>query len=155
MFGFPITQTLSVQASNGNFTYMIPNVGMSSNVVLTDGAQTLSNKTLVNSTIDGPVLSNVVYKSGTYTITTTDYVVFVDTSSVAGTINLPNITSSVVGRCIYIVDYMGNASMNNITIVPNGSQKINLQDNALLNQNFSAIQICASDDGTNIGWIII
>ena len=53
-----------------------------------------------------------------------EYVLGVDTSTTAITINLPAPGAGDVGRVLLIKDVSNNASVNNITIAPNGTDQI-------------------------------
>jgi len=61
------------------------------------------------------------------TITTTDRIVYIDTAAIAGaiTVNLPPAATMVGLATLMIQDSTGSAATFNITINPNGSEKIN------------------------------
>lgn len=69
---------------------------------------------------------------------------FIDTTSNAVTINLPAITSTPY--TINIIDYSGNALSNNITVSPNGSDKVGGFTSVVINSNGSSIQISSYYD---------
>lgn len=85
-----------------------------------------------------------------YNVLSTDLLVLVDTTS-ARTINLP---AAVSKRGIYIKDFTGTAGANNITIVPNGTEKIDTAGSLVINTNFSAAFLAASATVGN-EWSII
>lgn len=72
----------------------------------------------------GPLLPNTVFVTNNYTVSSTDVIIFVDTSSQAVTVTLPA-TSAALGRTLSIVDFGGNAGTNFITIQCDGSDIIN------------------------------
>jgi hypothetical protein len=80
-----------------------------------------------------------------YNVLDTDEVVFVDVAGPASVV-LPAI---VVGKNTgyYIKDYSGNASQNPITITATGGATINGVSFAILNVNYSHIQVIW--DGSN------
>lgn len=65
--------------------------------------------------------------SGNFTILSTDAfsLYYVDTSGGTATVNLPASSAVAVGRLYIFVDIKRNAATNNITVVPNGADKIN------------------------------
>jgi len=79
------------------------------------GQQTQCYLAGVLNTVSGRVVKTTVPGAYPYTTLTTDYVIFVDTSS-ARTINL--IASPVTGTTYRIKDNVGSAAANNITITP-------------------------------------
>lgn len=89
-----------------------------------------------------------VVSTSPYTVDaiSTDYTLFVDTSLLAITINLP---AHAVGRQLTIKDTSGNASVNNITLVRNGGTG-NIEDvagNKIISSNWAALTLVSS--GTN------
>jgi hypothetical protein len=73
---------------------------------------------------------------------------FVDTTLGAITVNLP---AGVAGSIVAVSDYANTAATNNITIDPNGSDKINgLNQNATISTNGAAVTLIYVD-GTR-GW---
>ena len=76
-----------------------------------------------------------------YTPGTTDYVVGVDTSAIAATINLPAASSFEDGQLLVIKDEGGAASSNSITIARNGSDSIDASTSVVLSSNYAAVSI--------------
>jgi hypothetical protein len=73
---------------------------------------------------------------------------FVDTTSGAITVNLP---AGSAGSIVAISDYANTAATNNITIDPNGTDKINgLNENAEITTNGVAVTLIYVD--STIGW---
>ena len=73
---------------------------------------------------------------------------FVDTTSGAITVNLP---AGVAGSIVAISDYANTAATNNITITPNGTNKINGQNqNATISTNGVAVTLIYID--STRGW---
>ncbi len=70
-----------------------------------------------------------------YLVTSTDLLVLVSTTGGARTINLP---VAVAKFAVYIKDATGNAAANNITIVPNGTEKIDTAASLVLANNYDA-----------------
>jgi len=71
--------------------------------------------------LTAPVVASVVTKTGSYTITTSDYIILCNNS---GAINLTLPSPSTTGQVYVIKDIAGTAETNNITIVRAGSEKI-------------------------------
>jgi hypothetical protein len=71
-----------------------------------------------------------------YTVLPTDLLVMVDTSGGARTINLP---AAVAKFGVYVKDATGNAFANNITVVPNGTEKIDTAASLVLANNFDGM----------------
>lgn len=79
--------------------------------------------------------------------TTTDYIIYTDSTSNAITITLPTPTN---GRILVIEDSTGTAATNNITINPHAAETINGLSNFIISQNRGSIRI--TSDGTN--WFV-
>jgi hypothetical protein len=60
-----------------------------------------------------------------YTVLGSDFSINADVSGGTITVNLPQLTAANNGRIIRIFDSEGNASLNNVSIVPYGTDKIN------------------------------
>jgi len=68
-----------------------------------------------------PAANQVTVTAATYTITASNFLVLVDTTSNAITLTLPNPTGYAT---IYIKDKAGNLATNNLTVARFGSEKI-------------------------------
>jgi len=77
----------------------------------------------------------------TYTPLTTDYVVGIDTTSAAATINLPAASSFEEGQLLVLKDEGGSAGTNNITVNRAGSDAIDASTSITLSSNYAAISI--------------
>lgn len=86
-----------------------------------------------------------------YTVLATDLLVLVDSAGGARTINLPAASSKFA---VYIKDAAGNAAANNITITPNGAEKIDTAGSLIINTNFSSAFLAATAVAGN-EWSII
>lgn len=73
-----------------------------------------------------------------YTVLSTDLLVMVDSAGGARTINLP---AAVSKFGVFIKDASGNAFANNITITPNGAEKIDTAATLVLANNFDGVQL--------------
>ena len=87
-----------------------------------------------------------------YTVLTSDTVLFINVTTGSSSVILPATgTDGGEKRSFYIKDYSGNSSVNPITITSAGGKTINGISFALLNGNYSHIQVVY--DGTN--WMTI
>ena len=90
--------------------------------------------------------------SSPYTVDTTtkDYVIFVDSTSGARTINLPAASN---GRVLIIQDVSGTANTNNITLVRSGSDTIQgVASDYVMDADFQGVTLVAYSGGS---WFII
>ena len=96
--------------------------------------------------------SNVVTVNvATYDLTATDGIVHVTYTATGAVTSLTLPTAQVVtDRVLTIKDGGGNSGTNNITIDTQGSEKIDGADTAVINTDYSSIDLYS--DGTN--WFI-
>lgn len=88
--------------------------------------------------------------AATYDLLITDdilHVTYTATGGVAIDLKTAQVTA---GRCLVIKDAGGNAAANNITVTTEGGEKIDGADTAVINSNYSSINLYC--DGTN--WFI-
>ena len=118
-----------------------------------DGTRVVKYRNIDNQFQIGSGLRFNAYEtsSAAYTLTTSDgkVIILADSSSNAITINLPA-ASENDGRIFYIKDKGGNAVNNNITIDPDGSEKIDGGATTAIDSNYGSMTILC--DGT--GWHI-
>lgn len=95
----------------------------------------------VINTVSGRVVKTTVPGAYPYTTLTTDYVILVDTTTPAKTINL--IASPVTGTTYRIKDSTGTASSFNITIVP-AAGTIDGAANTIINVNYGSVDLVYS-----------
>lgn len=132
-------------------------------ITLTLGAITPSSITVGGTAVLGPNSSTVIHQingglSGTtrtasanFTIdtTTTDYIVFANTSGSAFTITLPAPTN---GRILIIKDSTGSFNTNNLTLAQHAAEKIEgVASSKLLTTNWGSY--CLTSNGTD--WFLI
>ena len=70
----------------------------------------------------------------------------IDVSAAAVSLTLPAITALPNKGIISISDYKGNASTNNITIIPNGSDKIFGASSYIINSDYTTITLMVIPD---------
>jgi hypothetical protein len=99
----------------------------------------------------GLVLNHVMKNSSTYTITTSDYYIGLDTTSNAITVTLPQVANCTPGQTYVIKDEGGAAASNNITIEGAGSEKVDGQINQTINSNYASLSLYC---GGARGWFI-
>lgn len=124
---------------------------------ITDLAQTggsINNATIGASTA-APVTMTagaVKYRSkansdSPYSVVASDYIIGVNTSGGAVEIDLQAASSAGAGRMLIIKDVGGAAGTNNITIDPNGSEKIDGQSTVVIAANSGSVMLFC--DGSN------
>lgn len=90
--------------------------------------------------------------SSPYTVMSTDYIIAVDSSGGAITINLPIITSFTSNKhMLEIVDESGTSSSNPVTVQPDVSNTINKDTNLVISSDHASISLYS--DGTS-NWVI-
>lgn len=112
------------------------------------GVTALSGGTDINvSSATGNVTVSTVGQFATTTVTTNSSSLSATNTYVgvnfagAVTINLPSGSSVVQGKYMLIKDESGNASTNNITVLANGTDKIDGQSSAILALNYGSITV--------------
>ena len=118
-----------------------------STITIAAGATITNSGTATGFGATGAVNWDTTPKTTTVTaVSGTGY--FVDTTSGAITVNLP---AGVAGSIVAISDYANTAATNNITIDPNGTDKINgVNQNATISTNGAAVTLVYVD--STRGW---
>jgi hypothetical protein len=139
-------------AGNKTFTGTTTDTGNSLIAQATASKATigLSGSTAIHEINGGIDYTTKTITSSTYTVdtTSTDYIIYTDSTSNAITITLPVPTN---GRFLIIQDKTGQASTNNITIKQNASETLNGLTQYVLAQNYNGLTI--TSDGTN--WSVL
>jgi hypothetical protein len=145
-----MTASVGVSSSVGNFaTLNINSVAIEGGTV--DGT-TIGGTTpdVVNQTGGSVKYRSKAAGDSPYAVLDSDYIIGVDTTAGAVEIDLQAGATAGTGRMLIIKDVGGNAGTNNITIDPNGTEKIDGQSTLVIAANSgSAIIFC---DGTD--WYI-
>jgi hypothetical protein len=149
------------QASATTTTYTVTwpaAQGAAGTVLGNNGSGTLSWGTSIGNSggtsvvnINGSVTGTTRTASSNFTVdtTTTDYIIFANTSSAAFTITLPAPTN---GRILYIKDSTGSFNTNNLTVAQHASENIEgLAASKLLTTAWGSY--CFTSDGTS--WFIL
>lgn len=84
--------------------------------------------------------STLIVNSTPWNLTASDNIIFVS-SAAAITLNLPDATTVLNGKEYYIKDYSGNANTFNITVTPNGAQKIDGAATNVISTAYGSIRI--------------
>lgn len=136
-----ITGTLSVSDGGTGATTLASN-----EILIGNGTSAVTTSTLLNLVNS----LSVITINSDYTVLSTDYAIFVNTSTATGnvTITLPAASS---GRHIKIADSGGNAITNKIIIDGNGTEEINGALTYTINGNYNSAALLS--DGSN--WFII
>ena len=79
--------------------------------------------------------------STTYTASTTDYYLGIDSTAGAVSVRLPDADDCSDGQTYVIKDEGGNASTNNITVVASGAQTIDGANSVVLESPYAALQL--------------
>jgi len=146
-------QALTVQAQNATGT-----TSNGGNLVLKQGTGTSKDGQVQIGTSNGVLVftgstrwtTRSVSAALTVDTTTTDLLLYCNSSGGAFTITLPPPTT---GRLLLVWDKNGSAETNNITVAPNGAEKINaFAGNTRIEQNFGALMIMSPD---GVDWMAV
>ncbi len=92
--------------------------------------------------LSGGLIHNRVKKTGNYSVTTSDYIVGVDTTSSPVTLTFPAAATALDGQVWLIKDEGGNALSNKITITGSeNSNTIDGQNSIVLESPFASVHI--------------
>lgn len=102
---------------------------------------TAAGEMMLSTSLRAAAVNSISVASSPYSVTASDLILFVDTSA-ARTLNLPD---PALRRVIYIVDVIGTAETNNITLARFGSEKIaGLAASKLLQTNWGSWVIASN-----------
>jgi len=113
---------------------------------------TVNNLTINNSAIfNGSIAYKSVLISGSYSVTSTDYLIGVNTNTITSTITLPSVSLTNTGRTIVIKDETGNASINYIYVSASSGQTIDGDSSIVIDSDHISITLYC----TLTGWHVI
>jgi hypothetical protein len=113
---------------------------------------TVNNLTVNNSAIfNGSIAYKNVLISGSYSVTSTDYLIGVNTNTITSTITLPSVSLTNTGRTIVIKDETGNASINYIYVSASSGQTIDGDSSIVIDSDHISITLYC----TLTGWHVI
>jgi hypothetical protein len=119
--------------------------------VLASGAVTVSTLCTLDA---GLVLQTTATSSTPYAVLATDHVILIDCSGGAKTVNLQAAATAGTGRRIVVKDQSGNSGANNITVTPNGTEKIDEAATAVIASNYGSLTlVCGGTAGNE--WSIV
>lgn len=150
-----IMQAIENFTNTANGTSIIFNATPTGSVTLAEGFRVAtagvtlgpqSSSTAIHQVNGGLNQTTRTVTASTFTVdtTTTDYVVFTDSTSNAITITLPTPTN---GRTLTFSDKTGKAGTNAITITHHASETINGQTSYIINEDYGGVTL--TSDGTN------
>ncbi len=149
LVGTTLTASVGVSGSDGRF-HSLSVTNLNANI---DGG-TINNAAIGASTAAAVTMTAgaVKYRSkddgdSPYSVVASDYIIGVDTSGGAVEIDLQAAATAGTGRMLIIKDVGGAAGTNNITIDPNGSEKIDGQSTVVIAANSGSVMLFC--DGSN------
>lgn len=90
-----------------------------------------------------------------YSCSSGDTAIIIDTTTTAIQVTLP-LASAENGRVIVIKDSEGSASVNNITVEPQGSETIEGASSLLISSDYGSVILASSgSEGSYPGWSFI
>ena len=145
---------VEVKQKTGATCFKISETGTTTITDLTQTGGSINNVTIGASTA-APVTMTagaVKYRSkansdSPYSVVASDYIIGVNTTGGAVEIDLQAASSAGAGRMLIIKDIGGAAGTNNITIDPNGSEKIDGQSTLVIAANSGSVMLFC--DGSN------
>lgn len=102
-----------------------------------------------NLVIGAGVSSNLVSKTGNYTVMSSDYIISIGTLSTGITITLP---ASPANGATYVVDGKGSASLYTIVVDGNGH---NIAGSSTYNMDIKYESLTVVYDSANTVWVVI
>lgn len=133
-----------------NFTDSDPAFTISDSGYVGFGTDSPNSRFMVNGSVSFDPNSTAV----STTLTDSQYSLYVTDTSAARTITLPG-TAGHGGRRYLIADRSGNASVNNITIVPDGTNTIADGVRYVIRDDYGAVELQADATGANNNWSVI
>jgi hypothetical protein len=103
------------------------------------------------------IIETIVMQAGAahaITVAATDHFIGVDCSAAGKAVNLPAAATAGAGRVLIIKDQSGNAGANNITITPNGAEKIDEAATHVISSNYGSVTlVCTGTAGNE--WAVV
>lgn len=119
--------------SSTNSNYALASLTAGTGIAITNASGSI--------TVTANQISPTVTKTANYTILSTDSIIFVDTTSGAFTLTLPD-PSTLAGKIFRIIGTSGTMSANNLTLARFGSEKIEgLATSKLLQTNWGGFNV--------------
>ncbi len=144
-----VTASVGISGSAGIFHELVSDRITLASIAATGGS--IDNTTIGGTTAADATVNKLTQTAGLvkyrskdngdspYTVAASDYIIGVDTSGGAVQINLQAAGTAGTGRMLIIKDIKGTAGSNNITIEPNGSEKIDRQANLIIAANSGSV----------------
>ena len=140
-------QAPSTVASNTEFT--LPSTSGSANNIITTNASGVLSMTDINTLVTSDIAWQSTVKTGDFTAVAGEGY-FVDTSSGAVTVTLPNPPSA--GDTVAIKDYAETFATNNVTINRNGHNIQGQPNDSILKTNRASVVLVYNSDAVS-GWL--
>lgn len=152
MFTFIDNNILTSAQLNGNFGSVLDKTTATAQTVVglvtfSGGLTSTATSALTGAHVIGV---SIMTGAGNYLVTTNDrYVLINKTTGAATQVTLPS--APATGRILTVKDAKGDASTNNITIVPSGTDRIDGAASLVLNINYSSVDLIYSGSS----WAIV
>ena len=101
-------------------------------------------------TLNGAIVYHTNLVSGNYTVLSTDFIIGVNTTSVAATINLPSVSSTNVGRTLFIKDETGNAFTNTISLLAASGETIDGDSTFVIESDNGSVMLYCTTTGWHV-----
>lgn len=101
-------------------------------------------------TLNGAIVYHTNLVSGNYTVTSTDFIIGVNTSTISSTITLPSVSATNTGRTLFIKDETGNAFTNIITLVASSGETVDGDSTFVIESDNGSVMLYCTSTGWHV-----
>jgi len=100
--------------------------------------------------LNGAIVYHTNLVSDNYTVTSTDFIIGVNTTTVSPIITLPSVSATNTGRTLFIKDETGNAFTNIITLVAASGETVDGDSTFVIESDNGSVMLYCTSTGWHV-----